>query len=213
MLFSGQYYDAETGLVSNGFRDCYEPATGRYCESDPTGLNGGLSTYAYGNNNPLSNIDPTGLSWWGATKDAAVLTAEWATGTGPQHQDFGPDSNEAEEMQNAPGVLGAEALYRKKNAQKIKNHCDPSTFQPVTNYAARFGLTGLVESGVNPTEQFIGSYRVDVYPAGDGQMDVVLNNTSSFQSFAYGVGPDWDRSQFGPMGNMSQTIHITANNQ
>jgi RHS repeat-associated protein len=33
----GQYYDAETGLSYNYFRD-YDPATGRYVESDPIGV-------------------------------------------------------------------------------------------------------------------------------------------------------------------------------
>jgi len=116
-------------------------------------------------------------------------------------------------MANAPGVLAAEALYRSKNAQKIKANCGEDSFEPVTNYAAGFGLKGLFPSGLNPSEQFIGSYRVDIYPLPNNQMDVVINNTSSFRSFGYGIAPDWNRSQFAPMGNMSQTIHITANNQ
>lgn len=206
--FSGQYFDAETGQFSNGPR-YYDSGRGGYDQPDPIGQRGGLGLYVYSDNNPLLYADPSGLSW----KDAIALTYEWATGTGPLHQDFGPNTSEAAEMANAPGVLAAEALYRKKNAQKIKSHCPGSSFEPVTNYAARFGLKGLVESGLNPTEQFIGSYRIDIYPSGDDQMDVVINNTSSFQSFAYGLGPDWDRSTFGPMGNMSQTIHVTANDQ
>lgn len=61
LRYPGQYFDAESGLVSNGFRDCYEPSTGRYCQSDPTGLDGGISTYAYTGDDPLSYTDPSGL--------------------------------------------------------------------------------------------------------------------------------------------------------
>jgi RHS repeat-associated protein len=57
--FPGQYYDRETGLHHNGFRD-YHPTTGRYIESDPVGLAAGLNTYAYVNSNPLRFIDPKG---------------------------------------------------------------------------------------------------------------------------------------------------------
>jgi len=60
LRFRGQYYDAETGLSQNYFRD-FDPAVGRYTESDPIGLAGGYSTYAYGLGNPLSNSDPDGL--------------------------------------------------------------------------------------------------------------------------------------------------------
>ena len=43
---AGQYYDAEVNIFYNYFRD-YDPITGRYVESDPIGLNGGLNTYGY----------------------------------------------------------------------------------------------------------------------------------------------------------------------
>ena len=41
----GQENDAETGLYHNGFRDFSEPSLGRYLESDPIGLVGGLNSY------------------------------------------------------------------------------------------------------------------------------------------------------------------------
>jgi len=59
MRFPGQRYDSVSGLYYNYFRD-YEPGTGRYTQSDPIGLDGGLSTYGYVEGNPFLYFDSEG---------------------------------------------------------------------------------------------------------------------------------------------------------
>jgi RHS repeat-associated protein len=64
LRFPGQIAMAETGLNYNYYRDGYDSAVGRYTQSDPIGLRGGLNTYAYAGGNPVLHADPTGLDYW-----------------------------------------------------------------------------------------------------------------------------------------------------
>lgn len=66
MRFPGQRHDPASGMSYNYFRD-YDATTGRYLESDPIGLNGGVSTYGYVGGAPLTWSDPTGLVSWQGT--------------------------------------------------------------------------------------------------------------------------------------------------
>lgn len=72
-VLPGQYYDAETGTHYNMARD-YDPRIGRYIESDPIGLMGGLSTFGYVLGNPLRYRDPKGL----LADVVWCLTSPWA---------------------------------------------------------------------------------------------------------------------------------------
>jgi RHS repeat-associated protein len=58
--FPGQYYDAESDLASNGYRDL-DPKGVRYVQSDPLGVLAGVNTYVYVGGDPVNSIDPTGL--------------------------------------------------------------------------------------------------------------------------------------------------------
>jgi RHS repeat-associated protein len=56
----GQYFDKETNLHYNYFRD-YDPSLGSYKQFDPIGLRGGINGYSYVFNNPTRFTDVLGL--------------------------------------------------------------------------------------------------------------------------------------------------------
>ncbi|MBF0526406.1 MAG: RHS repeat-associated core domain-containing protein [Deltaproteobacteria bacterium] len=79
LRFPGQYFDSETGLYYNMVRD-YNPALGRYVQSDPIGLLGGVNTYGYVDGNPVNWVDHYGLWEWGDPPPQGVV--DFSSGMG-----------------------------------------------------------------------------------------------------------------------------------
>lgn len=77
--FPGQYEDEETELNYNYFRT-YDPQIGRYTQSDPIGLHGGLNTFLYVSNNPNTGFDPKGLVRWKASYAGGSLILFFGAG-------------------------------------------------------------------------------------------------------------------------------------
>ena len=76
----GQYYDAETGFAQNGFRD-YAASLGRYIESDPIGIGGGINTFSYSDANPIVRVDRSGSDWIYAQSTGDMVHVDPDSGT------------------------------------------------------------------------------------------------------------------------------------
>ena len=91
LRFPGQYFDGETGLYQNYFRD-YDPQLGRYVESDPIGLGGSLNIYQYAKQNSIQWLDVLGLApgdLFATAHDAALDAGKYARSFKNQNIEYG----------------------------------------------------------------------------------------------------------------------------
>ena len=102
LRFPGQYADGETGLNYNYFRT-YDPSTGRYTQSDPIGLEGGLNSYLYVDANPLRYFDSLGLDKRSYDHFHGDIAGKDFTG---QSKAFDPSTNDAGATCVANYVMG-----------------------------------------------------------------------------------------------------------
>jgi RHS repeat-associated protein len=198
LRFSGQYFDAETALNQNWNRD-YDPTTGRYIQSDPIGLLGGINTYGYVNANPLQQTDLVGQT---ASTNWNYFW-NWALGIGSKQRSYGPDDVETQEMEQSPSAKKMRSEFAKAHCRNIKN------FQYGTFEAYWDTFANPFTADASSTAFEVGGFAgASVTNNGDGTATFDIPNVSGAHSFFLHMIPNspWAK---GPMSNIHQDFKWT----
>ena len=154
---------------------------------------------------------------------------DWATGTGPANRVFKNDPV-SRSLQDAPVMNEARDFWYDKvinGSENTSGYSGPGSSEAtggtdsisvesgVTNFqgtrrlgGGNFGPVGAWNAGLDPVEQVVGSYGVEIESDGETLTYTATNNTS-MQSFAYGLGPEYERDTFGPGANLRQTYEFS----
>ncbi|NPU93026.1 MAG: hypothetical protein HPY82_14050 [Gammaproteobacteria bacterium] len=144
--FPGQYYDTESGLHYNYFRD-YDPSLGRYVQSDPIGLAGGVNVYAYVENNPLIFQDEHGLA--GGRGERGATGGSSGRGTGNQYKHCRPHPTDPTKIICRHHQTGKDIIKPKPAdfPQDRSKRSEPEDGQPSQSECSECATTAVVVVG------------------------------------------------------------------
>ena len=122
------------------------------------------------------------------------LLDEFGLGYGATNRLMLDDHPMTQDMQNAYRVNTGRDFFYSKYSEQYKSGKGVQGGS-VTNWAGDFGLSGLILAGNDLTEQFVGSYRLDIYVADDGKNLIFkVTNSTNMESAGYRVLDSYPRN-------------------
>jgi hypothetical protein len=133
--------------------------------------------------------------WNSNTTKALGMTANWALGTADENTVY-ENNNVSESFRNSRGVNNARTAFYLFNRGRYN-------LKGLKPALAKFGLPGLRSAGLDPIEQFVGSYQVSIDVEGDN-LKYTIFNKSSLRSLLYHITPESWNPINGPGGTTKQ---------